>query len=531
MITRDQLAHISENLLREEILIPLFTAMGYRDVFGYHGGALEVGKDIVMWKPDDFRDRVNYAVVVKKGNLTGRASGGGSAGEVEAQIRQSFGSSFKDHVTGEDRKIHRCLVVVSGKIPKEFLNAISGSLAQNGYDRDTEFWDGDKTWTSIEKFLPQKTLSDRLNELQTFLSDQLAGQDLEIRLSKKEIAISVKPDEGFIKDSPLPAITISAEGEHALEAQRKYEAFIKTGEPFLLTKSEIKNLHLPDFVTKVLGISESELHSITIGPLKSVPVKCTLKRCCDDGDVGALTYVELEAVKAGLEQVTLTNKHQKAPWLLDVIMEREKLRLSYRTKLGGANVKSVLEWLQFQRASAKPGQFVLQQIETGIEYPMKHDEGHGEPPPAYLIELAEKLTLIQTRTRTLLNFPVSINTDEAQSIEDLFTIVKTGRLPLNQVSFALKKGALRKTRQMFDKPGALNIQASRNQGRTCLGHQFELGPARVVCAAAVLTEECANSFWGELNVGRDDDDIHLTFAPAGDEPMEVIYTNWLMDLK
>ena len=81
MITRDQLAGVSENLLREEVLIPLFTAMGYRDVFAYHGGALEVGKDIVMWKPDDFRDRVNYAVVVKKGNLTGRASGGGSAGE------------------------------------------------------------------------------------------------------------------------------------------------------------------------------------------------------------------------------------------------------------------------------------------------------------------------------------------------------------------------------------------------------------------------------------------------------------------
>lgn len=91
-MTRDQLSKLKEAPLRTEVLIPLFRAMGFRDVRLHHGGPLEQGKDIVMWRPGPLGDRVNYAVVVKAGNVNGRAQGAGSAGEVATQVQQCFGS-------------------------------------------------------------------------------------------------------------------------------------------------------------------------------------------------------------------------------------------------------------------------------------------------------------------------------------------------------------------------------------------------------------------------------------------------------
>ena len=67
MMTRDQLQEMKEDTLRTKVLIPLFEAMGFRDVCPYHGGILERGKDIVMWKETEIGNRENEAVV--SGNL------------------------------------------------------------------------------------------------------------------------------------------------------------------------------------------------------------------------------------------------------------------------------------------------------------------------------------------------------------------------------------------------------------------------------------------------------------------------------
>ena len=85
---------MKEDELREQVLIPLFEAMGFRDVHHYHGGSQEKGKDIVMWKSGENRERVNYAVVAKAGKISGKASGSSSAGEALTQIQQCFNESY-----------------------------------------------------------------------------------------------------------------------------------------------------------------------------------------------------------------------------------------------------------------------------------------------------------------------------------------------------------------------------------------------------------------------------------------------------
>ena len=66
-LTKSRLCNMKESELRTEILIPLFTAMGFRDVRHYHGGAGEQGKGIVMWWPGPLGDREYHAVVAKAG--------------------------------------------------------------------------------------------------------------------------------------------------------------------------------------------------------------------------------------------------------------------------------------------------------------------------------------------------------------------------------------------------------------------------------------------------------------------------------
>jgi hypothetical protein len=96
MLTRNYVETLKEADLRKVVLLPLLRAMGYQDVYEYHGGAGEQGKDIVCWKQDELGSRENLALVAKASQMTGKAQmNKGTAGEVQTQIRQCFGSSYR----------------------------------------------------------------------------------------------------------------------------------------------------------------------------------------------------------------------------------------------------------------------------------------------------------------------------------------------------------------------------------------------------------------------------------------------------
>jgi hypothetical protein len=97
-LTRSELAELDETRMRTRVLIPLFKAMGFRDIEHYHGGSQEHGKDIIMWRPEGLRERVNYGVVVKAKRVSGKASGTSSAGEVRIQIEQCFDKPYPDPI-------------------------------------------------------------------------------------------------------------------------------------------------------------------------------------------------------------------------------------------------------------------------------------------------------------------------------------------------------------------------------------------------------------------------------------------------
>src|SRR5579863_9192764 len=109
MLTKQHVEQMDEKELRKSVLIPLLRAMGYQDVYEYHGGAGEQGKDIVCWNITDLGNRANLAIVAKSKAITGKATvAKGTAGEIQTQIQQCFGSPFTDPVTGENEDVNRC---------------------------------------------------------------------------------------------------------------------------------------------------------------------------------------------------------------------------------------------------------------------------------------------------------------------------------------------------------------------------------------------------------------------------------------
>jgi hypothetical protein len=94
------LQSLREAELRELVIIPLLTRMGYRGVRSVHG-SLEFGKDVVFSQQDPLARERHYAVVVKKGPLTGSVSSSNSLRAAVMQVEQSFDRPFLARIIHE----------------------------------------------------------------------------------------------------------------------------------------------------------------------------------------------------------------------------------------------------------------------------------------------------------------------------------------------------------------------------------------------------------------------------------------------
>ena len=144
------LKSMSEAEFRAEVLVPLLKNMSYEQVRERHG-TQEYGKDITFYEKSDFGD-IHYAVVAKKGNISGAASGKGNLATIMNQIDQAFTIPYDDV---EDKKrfhIDRVIVWTTGKISNN-AEAQVMNLAQSRY-KYVVFRDGNATLELLEKYYP-----------------------------------------------------------------------------------------------------------------------------------------------------------------------------------------------------------------------------------------------------------------------------------------------------------------------------------------------------------------------------------------
>ena len=525
--TRDNLGNFSEELLRTAVLIPLFKAMGFRDVFHYHGGSLEQGKDIVMWKIGDLRPRVNYAVVVKKGDVSGKTSGGGSAGEVGTQIQQCFGKPYLDPVTMTTCEVDRCIVAASGRISKEAANAMNSIIKRQNLSSATDFIDGDRLWELVEKHLPEKMAREMIVQGHQLLEGNVPGHQVTLLVNSETTSLHIK----HVDDSVPPAIRVdpSVLNENEEESE-PFKKFIETGEPLEINSQTIRRLVLPEAVQHFLNVDAGKVY--TLGHQTEILGSQHLQfiRIGKDGKVSALPPTELDYVRVGTQEVTLSNEHRNNSCQLSLKLRRDGqlFHLTFKGTMAGTNVKQALDYAQFQHALAKPGQIVLRDMQTSLETPMHSDEGIKAEVDLQFIELLETLTYIQVRTYTPITLGEYVSPHEEDLANEICRILKTGYgRPIESCSGKIHRSKLMERGNLFLTPAPFEASNSKDTIWKLLGAEINLGRAKIVCDLAKMPEAEIARFKQQLD-NLEEEFIEVVFEGSPPEaPMRMQFPRWI----
>jgi hypothetical protein len=132
---REHLLQLTEDDLRREVLIPLLAKLGFHDpILHHHAG--EKGKDIVCKELDDKFGKTRYlAVVVKRGDITGSASGSNGYFTVINQIKQALNEPYKHVYDLREVAIDQVILVASGEFLPTALESVYGTLKTERLDK------------------------------------------------------------------------------------------------------------------------------------------------------------------------------------------------------------------------------------------------------------------------------------------------------------------------------------------------------------------------------------------------------------
>ncbi|MES2728057.1 MAG: hypothetical protein V4643_13200 [Bacteroidota bacterium] len=202
---------LNEADLREKVLIPLFTKMGFIDPILHHHSN-EKGKDIVLKEIDTKFNKTYYlSVVVKAGDVTGSSSGSSGYFALINQVKQSINEPYKHIYELKEVLIDQVIIVISGKFLATSLESIYGTLKAERLDKSirepidinklirlidehfSEYWDeyNDETKALIEQ---RNYLLNNLVKLSKVLFPDFKDQELFLqKVAKSDYEIELFP--------------------------------------------------------------------------------------------------------------------------------------------------------------------------------------------------------------------------------------------------------------------------------------------------------------------------------------------------
>lgn len=202
---------LNEAHLREKVLIPLFTKMGFIDPILHHHSN-EKGKDIVLKEIDTKFNKTYYlSVVVKAGDVTGSSSGSSGYFALINQVKQSLNEPYKHIYELKEVYIDQVIIVISGKFLPTSLESIYGTLKSEKLDKSirepidinklirlidehfVEYWNeyNDETKALLEQ---RNYLLNNLGKLSKVLFPDIKNQDLFLqKVAKSDYEIELFP--------------------------------------------------------------------------------------------------------------------------------------------------------------------------------------------------------------------------------------------------------------------------------------------------------------------------------------------------
>ena len=121
----------SEDVITEEILLPLFHHLGFRRIThaNHKDKSLEYGKDIWMKYILPTSHNLYFGVQVKKGKIRSSAKPNESnIAEILSQIKMMLGHEIFDPEINKRRLVDHAIIVASGEITKQARNWLGGKL-------------------------------------------------------------------------------------------------------------------------------------------------------------------------------------------------------------------------------------------------------------------------------------------------------------------------------------------------------------------------------------------------------------------
>ncbi len=429
MFTKDQISKMKEEEFQNSVLIPLFRKMGFHDVKRFDGGNLERGKDIVMWKPSELGQRLNFGVVVKAVKITGNAKTSEGAMNVLNQVRQMLKNTYLNPVNGSHERIQRCFVACSKEITAEAIHSIEGELV-NDLDRVVEWIEPETNlFGLIEKYLPEQDVFEKLSEVQKKLDEPMkdtpyrivADSDKQFHiLGKHENAHEEMPFE--VKSS----FKFDKKTEEGREALEKFLEHFEKGSPIEISGKHIEFFELPDFIPEWMKPQVTENAKLILFPNRSdfiIPLR--IERKLLNGDVAKIDVIDLEIVQGGTEEITLKNDRQNVPWQFTFVFSHKEnsFTFDFTNKFYGFNVTQHLQSLRFFDSMSKDGETTIFHAVTGIKI-VNSDKSKVELKQNFddWIKLLEALVYIQEKIPVLLNLSVGVLTNK--DVEHIFEVAK-----------------------------------------------------------------------------------------------------------
>lgn len=490
MLTKKALVAMDERALRQEILVPLFSAMGFRDVTLYHGGVLEQGKDIVMWKEGILGQREYYAVVAKSASITGGVSGKNSFTEVTTQVAQAFGSPYVDPNDGMPRHVKECFVVFSRRLTKEAMTAVTSALAAQPYHDRIHIVGHDRLWELVQQHIPRAAW-EKLEQAKEALR-RLAppGFNLSASIGTEGTSIQFGVDPSHppqIEDLTIRGTFVFPSSDEGLLARSEFERAIKTGEACTLDGKYIKEMEVSEALSVVFG-GMGKPAELRMEPIvESRIYQFEIEFEAGDGQVATLGVLDMRRVRKGTEQATLSNEGQDIPWAVNLTIAwlAKKLSFNWKLNLVGASVVQALRALRFSGAVSKGGNVRIKDHRTGLRLTDSAvSPGACEAPPTSLLAVLEDAALIQERLNVLLPMP-----EHGFSPHDLQVIGEVAhaiREPRYEVAGSVISATVRAdgVPQMLEEFGAGRthpLRLEQTMATSVLGATVELGQVIVSC--------------------------------------------------
>jgi len=531
VLTAASIAAMNEATLWRRVLIPLFEAMGYRDVREFHH-TRELGKDIVAWTLGASGTRENHAVVAKAAPLNGRAGWGpGSVSEVMAQIHQSFGDPFPDLATGALSPVDHCWVITNKAVAPEARVTLSAALRGSPHAGKITIVDGQGLWELVKEHMPSAFFT-QVGEAIARGTALDPHYTIDVATNNGEITYIVhEKHPGAFDERPLTfeIDPVPARAEVLAALRQVHEEGVEVQ----LTGEAARAIHLADEF-RHLAPPLDTVSGVTIAPPEPI-VSYTARLVVDDGSQQPLSFENLaiDLLKIRPGEGRFTNRRRPSGILLRFDMHLGEAPTGDAPLAGGVlhyepisrNVADLL--VHHQLAARLRRRCTLRLINQATHeriIELRTTAATTTAGEAKTRAFLGNLVQLQDRCGVALNIPADADETDLATLDRLSAIVATGVVRgrwerLELTATITEPAALEEMLSGEPRPLRLVGTGAERFG----GASIDLGSAEITYLSARLEDPEAV----RAQLATNPTSVRLGFTPGEIDTLERRYTDWL----